>query len=35
MNDLSKYLNVDSRNNVIVRTYLELAGKSFIPLFVI
>ncbi|PKC12770.1 P-loop containing nucleoside triphosphate hydrolase protein [Rhizophagus irregularis] len=27
MNDLSKYLNVDSRNNVIVRTYLELAAQ--------
>ncbi|GES77662.1 P-loop containing nucleoside triphosphate hydrolase protein [Rhizophagus clarus] len=27
LNDLSKYLNVDSRNNVIVRTYLELAAQ--------
>ncbi|CAG8596515.1 2937_t:CDS:10 [Funneliformis mosseae] len=27
MNDLSKYLNVESRNDVIVRTYLELAAQ--------
>jgi len=32
VNDLSKYLNVESRNDVIVRAYLELAGKSFISL---
>ncbi|RIA90217.1 P-loop containing nucleoside triphosphate hydrolase protein [Glomus cerebriforme] len=26
-NDLSKYLNVESRNDIIVRTYLELAAQ--------
>ena len=29
VHDLSKYLNVESRNDIIVRTYLKLAGELF------